>query len=222
MMIYPARTPLILYKLYNSSDLWKVNTSRQCIFLTFDDGPVPEITPWVLKQLKAFDAKATFFCVGNNVSLNPDLLDDIIEQGHSVGNHTFDHLNGWKTGTRDYIRNVMKCNYNIPSKLFRPPYGKISPVAHKILRKKYTLVYWTVLSGDFDEDITPEKCLQNAISNTESGSIVVFHDSRKAWRNLKYALPAFLEHFAERGYTFEAIPYKTGNLNTTHHLKTFA
>jgi peptidoglycan/xylan/chitin deacetylase (PgdA/CDA1 family) len=210
--MYLAKTPSLFYKIYNSKDLWRVETSEDVIYLTFDDGPVPEVTPWVLDMLDSFEAKATFFCVGENVKKNPDIFDDIIRRNHTVGNHTYSHLNGWKSEPEDYYENVGKCDSLFNTTLFRPPYGKVSSAQHKLLEKQFNLVYWTVLSGDFDQSITPEKCLENAKTSVEKGSIVVFHDSIKAWNNLVYALPAFLDHFYRKGFLFKAIPYNLTEL----------
>lgn len=211
-MIYLTKTPSLIYKIYNTKDLWKVDTSEKVIFLTFDDGPIPEVTPWVLDVLDEYEAKATFFCVGENVKRNPDIFNEIIKRNHTVGNHTFNHMNGWKTEPEDYYENVDKCSELISTTLFRPPYGKLSSAQRKLLDKKYKMVYWTVLSGDFDQSITPEKCLENVKSSVENGSIVVFHDSLKAWNNLYQVLPVFLNHFHQQGYAFKSIPYDLSEL----------
>jgi len=213
--MYLAKTPTLIYKIYNSKDLWRVETSENNIYLTFDDGPVPEITPWVLDMLDTFEAKATFFCVGENAMRNPEILQDIIRRKHTVGNHTYNHMRSWKSEPEDYFENVVKCADYFNTTLFRPPYGKVSPNKHKLLKKHFNLVYWTVLSGDFDQSISPEKCLENAITSVEKGSIVVFHDSIKAKKNLYYTLPAFLDHFHKKGFNFKAIPYDLSELPTT-------
>ncbi len=210
--MYLAKTPFLLYKLYNSKDLWRVDTSEDIIYLTFDDGPIPEVTPWVLDMLDLFDAKATFFCVGENVKKHPDIYKDIISRNHTVGNHTYNHVNGWKLESGDYFKNVDKCSEMIESTLFRPPYGRLSSAQHKLLEKEYNMIYWTVLSGDFDQTITPEKCLENVITSSGKGSIIVFHDSIKASKNLFYALPAFLAHFHKKGFRFKSIPYNLTEL----------
>jgi peptidoglycan/xylan/chitin deacetylase (PgdA/CDA1 family) len=190
---------------------WRIPTTQKVIYLTFDDGPIPEVTPWVLAELKKYDAKATFFCVGENVCKNPTIFDQIIREGHLVGNHTFNHLNGWQTDDKDYLANVSLCQHYLADyqkdtkKLFRPPYGKLSTLQSKILRKDYQVVMWDVLSGDFDQKLAKEVCLQKAIHYTQKGSIVVFHDSEKAKKNLYFSLPRYLEYFSNQGFSFIAV-----------------
>jgi peptidoglycan-N-acetylglucosamine deacetylase len=205
--MYFVKSPLLLCKLYQRNEIWSIETDEKVIFLTFDDGPVQDVTPWVLNTLERYDAHATFFCVGENVSKNPDIFDQIKSKGHSVGNHTFNHLNGWRSPVEEYAESVKKCSQLFPTTLFRPPYGRIKRSQLQELRSRYTIIFWSVLTGDFDADISPSKCLSNAITNTRQGSIVVFHDSVKAWPNLQYALPAFLEHFSLMGFEFRALPY---------------
>lgn len=192
--------------------IWSISSVEKKVWLTFDDGPIPEITEWVLEELKRYDFKATFFCIGDNIGKHPEILKKIKTSGHQVGNHTFNHLNGWKTTTEDYIQNVEKCADEIAkigidkSKLFRPPYGKIKPSQALLLRKSgYKIIMWDVLSADFDQKTTPEQCLKNVLSNVASGSIIVFHDSVKAFPNLKYALPKTLEFLSENGYQCEVL-----------------
>lgn len=187
--------------------IWDIPNDENKVFLTFDDGPTPEITEWTLAQLKKYEAKATFFCIGNNIEKHPEIFQKIIEEGHTIGNHTFNHLKGWKTSTDKYITNVTLCQSEIVNRksqiinLFRPPYGKIKPSQSKILRKLgYKIIMWDVLSYDFDQTITPEKCLSNVLKNVQSGSIIVFHDSLKAGQNLRYALPKTLEFLKEKGF----------------------
>lgn len=175
------------------------------MYLTFDDGPIPEVTPWVLEQLSRYDAKATFFCVGENVERHPDVLQQVIDGGHTVGNHTHNHLSGWGTDHLPYIRNVRRASEVIDSRLFRPPYGRLSPRKAEYLRRHYRIVMWDVLSGDFDADLAPRKCVRNVLTNVRPGSIVVFHDSLKGERNLRYALPRVLETLTRRGYRFAAL-----------------
>ena len=196
--------------------VWDIPNNENKVFLTFDDGPIPEITEWTLEQLKKYDAKATFFCIGNNIEKHPDIFQKIIDDNHALGNHTFNHLNGWKNSTEDYIENVKLCQSQItnpkshPSdselaqqilNLFRPPYGKIKPSQSKILRKLgYKIIMWDILSYDFDQTITPEKCLDNVLKNVVNGSIIVFHDNVKAEQNIKYALPKTLAFLKEKGF----------------------
>jgi peptidoglycan/xylan/chitin deacetylase (PgdA/CDA1 family) len=183
-----------------------MNGNQKTIYLTFDDGPIPEVTPWVLDTLRRFNAKATFFCVGDNVRKYPDVFDKVIEEGHSVGNHTFNHLSGWATENISYFHNIRHCARMVPSGLFRPPYGKMKPSQVHFLQRHYRIIMWDVLSGDFDKDIKPEGCAQNVIQHAGPGSIVVFHDSLKAELNLRYALPQVLEHFTSLGYSFQSLP----------------
>jgi len=205
--MYLTKMPFLFYKIYRPWDLWCIESESNDIYITFDDGPIPEVTPWVLDQLDIYNAKATFFCVGDNVCRNHEIFSEIKRRGHNVGNHTFNHVNGWKSNFYNYLFNVKKCNKYFRTPLFRPPYGKMSFVQRNLLKKHFKLIYWTVISGDFDTTITPETCLKKTISSTEKGSIVVFHDSIKARKNLVVALPAFLKHFHNKGYNFKAIPY---------------
>jgi len=188
---------------------WKIPSAEKVIYLSFDDGPHPEATPFVLGELKNYNAKASFFCIGKNVEAHQNLYATIIEQGHTVGNHSYDHLNGWKTDTAHYIQNIELASKLINSNLFRPPYGRITSAQIKKIKADKTLpqeiIMWDVLSGDFDLTLSPEACTKNVIKNTSAGSIVVFHDSAKAFERLKMALPAMLNHFTNLGYTFEAI-----------------
>ena len=215
MKFYWIKTSVLLKKIF-SNYIWDIRNKDNCVYLTFDDGPTPEITQWTLLQLKKYNAKATFFCIGNNVEKHPEIFNSVIQQGHVIGNHTFNHLNGWKTETETYIKNAKQCEIrisnqqseinNLKSKLFRPPYGKIkSKQAKKLMELGYKIIMWDVLSADFDSSITPEKCLNNVKSNVESGSIIVFHDSVKGFKNLEYVLPKTLEFLKQNGYKCEAI-----------------
>jgi len=207
--LYFIKSPYLLRKITGKSIIWEMPKGEKQIFLTFDDGPVPEITPDVLKLLSEFQVKVTFFCVGENLQKYPYLLDQILENGHSVGCHTFNHLNGWKTSNKDYIENIRKCESFVQTRLFRPPYGKVTPAEINLLKDRYFTVLWTVLSGDFDQKITGEQCLQNVVNNTKDGSIVVFHDSIKAKERVMHALPRFIEHFLAKGFSFESINQDT-------------
>jgi peptidoglycan/xylan/chitin deacetylase (PgdA/CDA1 family) len=179
------------------------------LYLSFDDGPHPEATPFVLEQLANFNAKASFFCIGKNVQLYPDIYNEIIAAGHVVGNHTQNHMNGWKNTTDHYITDIQEATKSIHSNLFRPPYGRISFAQIKALRSNPSLpqdiIMWDVLSGDFDTTINGEQCAQNVIQHTGPGSIIVFHDSAKAMDRLRVALPKVLSHFSKLGYQFKAI-----------------
>lgn len=208
--MYFVRTPNFVQRIW-SNFTWRdgVESPDPVIYLTFDDGPIPEVTPWVLDQLAKYDAKATFFCVGENAERNPDVLNQVVTQGHSVGNHTHNHLSGWSTDHLPYIQNVRKCAELIDSRLFRPPYGRLSPRKAQYLHRHYRIVMWDVLSGDFDQDLSPENCLANVLNNVRPGSIVVFHDSLKSERNLRYALPRVLKVLTARGFQFKAIPQET-------------
>ena len=191
--------------------IWKIKTDGKKVFLTFDDGPTPEITEWVLNELKKYNAKATFFCIGDNIKKFPEIFQKLITDKHSIGNHTFNHLNGWKTDVTEYLENVLLCQSeieknNFSTNLFRPPYGKISrKQAKNLTPENYKIIMWDIISYDFDKTITKEKCLENVITNVEPGSIIVFHDSKKAWQNLEFVLPKTLEFLKKEGYTFEKI-----------------
>ena len=202
-----SKPPALLRSLTRKKLTWDIPGKSGKIFLTFDDGPIPEITPKVLDILEQCNAKATFFCVGDNVAKHPEIYQQVLDAGHATGNHTFHHLNGWKTSVEEYINDVNKCSTLVNSPLFRPPHGRIRPSAIKHLRNQYQIIMWSVLTGDYDKTLTPEKVLNNAIDHTTDGSIVVFHDSLKAADNLFFALPRFLEHFSNKGYSFERIPY---------------
>lgn len=215
MKLYTAKTPKLAKWLFPSL-VWEFSVAEKQLFLTFDDGPIPEVTPWVLEQLAPYNAKATFFCIGDNVQKHPDIFEQLIHAGHAIGNHTQQHVNGWNTSKTAYIDNTLQAKQTIEKALenashetqllFRPPYGKLTPQLCKRLKKiGYTIIMWDVISGDFDKELSPEKCLSNIIDNAEKGSIIVFHDSKKAFEKLKYTLPKVLQHFHTLGYTFERI-----------------
>lgn len=205
--MYFTKNPKLLKKMYPSL-VWDIQSTSNTIFLTFDDGPIPEVTPYVLETLARFNAKATFFCIGDNVRKHPDIFKMLVDAGHTIGNHTYNHLNGWKTSTEEYLSNIEQCEIHTKMGLFRPPYGRILPSQIKAIKKKYPsckIIMWDILSGDFDLRIDADKCFENATQATETGSIIVFHDSLKAWPRLKDALPRAMEYWAEQGYRFEAI-----------------
>ena len=206
-MIYIIKIPKWIKNIYHRC-VWQIETTEKILYLSFDDGPHPVATNFVLDTLKDYGAKATFFCIGDNVAEHPALYNTIIEQGHAVGNHTYDHLNGWQTDNDRYFKNIEQAEKLIASTLFRPPYGKITFKQIKYLMAKkqaFKIIMWSVISADFDENISREKCLKNVLENVESGSIIVFHDSEKAFDNMSFALPKVLEHFAALGYRFEKI-----------------
>jgi len=207
-MFYFIRNPYVLRQWYKKSLLWRMPNAKKEIYLTFDDGPTPELTPRILEILKAHNAKATFFCVGENVKRYPELFQQIQDDGHGIGNHSYNHLNAWETDREIYLDNVEKAAELIPSKLFRPPYGKITPKLIERLKKKYQLVMWTVVSGDFDEDTNPNQCFENATLKTEPGDILVFHDNIKAITNVLEALPKTLTHFNKLGIKVSALSHK--------------
>lgn len=228
------KTHWLVKKIF-SNYVWDIPNNDRKVYLTFDDGPIPEVTEWVLSELKKHNAKATFFCIGDNVKKYPEVLNKVLSEGHSVGNHTFNHLNGWKTETNHYIENALLCenefldcrlqfadgrfqnnDTNLKPEtlnpkpetlnLFRPPYGKIKPAQSKILRERgYKIIMWDVISYDFDTTISKEECLENVLKNVKSGSIIVFHDSQKAFKNLEYALPRTLNFLKEKGFVCEKL-----------------
>ncbi len=202
--MYLIKTPWWLRALYPSF-IWNINTNEKVLYLTFDDGPHETATPFVLDELKKYDAKATFFCIGNNVVQHRSIYERILAEGHAVGNHTFNHLNGWKTKDEEYINDIDKAAKEIDSTLFRPPYGRITRFQSSIVNRQSSIIMWDVLSGDFDTDLQPQRCLANVLYHSKKGSIIVFHDSSKAWERMSYCLPRLLEHFTEEGYQFKAL-----------------
>lgn len=206
---YWVKTPGWLKKLLPKQLVWDMPSGGEpTVYLTFDDGPHPTITPFVLEQLKEYDAKATFFCVGNNVSLYPDVYRQILSAGHATGNHTFDHVNGWKT--EQYLSNVYRAKVLINSPLFRPPYGRMTPAQIKAMSNDgngWKMCMWTVLSGDFDRAISVQQCIDNVVRNLEPGAIVVFHDSEKAWDRMSEALPAVLAYCKRQNWRMAALPH---------------
>lgn len=207
MKFYFVKTPR-LFKFIFRNWVWSFSENEKIIYLTFDDGPTHEITPWVLNLLQKFNAQATFFCIGKNIVKHPEIFQAILKNNHSFGNHTNNHLNGWKTNTDLYIENSLAATKKIEhsTTLFRPPYGKLFLRQSKRLRDKgYQIIMWDVLSADFDTKISKEKCLQNVLKNARNGSILVFHDSIKASKKLKFVLPKVLEYYTENGYSFQKI-----------------
>ena len=218
-----VKTNRLIKKVF-SNLVWDIPNSDKKIYLTFDDGPIPDVTEWVLNILKSKDIKATFFCIGDNMKKHPEVYKRILAEGHQTGNHTFNHLNGWNIETNHYIENFKLCETEIEKfqnlkiqksdsqlptpnfQLFRPPYGKMTLSQSKKIRNLgYKIIMWDVLSYDFDSTVSEEKCLENVISNTEQGSIIVFHDSVKAEKNLKYALPKAIQVLKDKGFVFDVI-----------------
>lgn len=207
---YFIKTPWMVRRFF-SSYTWRIPTTEKAVYLSFDDGPHPIITPWVLDQLKHYQARASFFCVGNNVEQYPQIYQSILEQGHAVGNHTYHHMNGWKVSVSDYLEDIARAATLIKSDLFRPPYGRIrSKQAEQIktvIGANAQIIMWDVLSADFDRTISKEACLDNVLSHLEAGSIIVFHDSEKAFPHLEYVLPKVLAHLQQEGYICRKLEY---------------
>ncbi|RYU92805.1 polysaccharide deacetylase family protein [Emticicia agri] len=194
--------------------IWRKDRQEKNIYLTFDDGPIPEITEFVLETLARFKAKATFFCIGDNISKHPHIFEKVIGDGHAIGNHTFNHLRGWDTENKEYLTNVKQCDIEISQKvkwsenrkkLFRPPHGRIKRSQAKVLLPEYDIIMWDVLTADYNAGLSPETVLAKSLQYTENGSIVLFHDSIKANKNMSFALPRFLEYFSEREFRFQTI-----------------
>jgi peptidoglycan/xylan/chitin deacetylase (PgdA/CDA1 family) len=204
--MYLVKTPLFIQRLFPNFT-WRIPERGKILYLTFDDGPIPEVTTWVIQQLRQYRAQATFFCVGENVSKHPAIYQQLVEEGHALGNHTYNHLNGWASDNVPYFLNVRRCAHLVPSQLFRPPYGRLMPKQAEFLQQHYRIVMWDVLSGDFDENISREQCLTNVLNYAKKGSIIVFHDSLKAWDKLQYVLPKVLEHFSSKGYIFKRLDH---------------
>lgn len=192
--------------------VWDIQVEKKDIYLTFDDGPIPKLTDYILDVLKDFDSKGTFFCVGENISNHPQLCENIVKQNHLLANHTFNHLKGWSTKNNQYLLNIEKCQKKISEfqetsnkPLFRPPHGQITKHQIKKLKDKYNIVMWDILSYDFETSHSPEKSLHKIIQKTTAGSIVIFHDNYKAEEKLKYMLPKYLEHFCDQGFIFKKL-----------------
>lgn len=205
-MYYFKRNPFLIRQLFKKSLLWSIPDATHEVYLTFDDGPTPELTLSILEILDFYKAKATFFCVGENVKRFPELFNSILDKGHGVGNHTFNHLNAWKNDNYFYLENIAKAAEYIPSRVFRPPYGRINSKLIKEIKKHYQIVMWTVLSGDFDRNTNPLQCFRNATFKTKAGDIIVFHDNLKAKQNVIEALPKTLDFFLKKGIKVVALP----------------
>lgn len=192
--------------------LWRMDTGEKVIYLTFDDGPTPEVTEWVLSTLETWHAKATFFCIGKNVVSDQALFQKVKSAGHTIGNHTFAHEKGWNCELFDYLDSTAACQQLVSSDYFRPPYGKMTIAQYLKLRKQYRIVMWDVLTYDYDQTVSASYSLNQSISKTRNGSIVVFHDSMKAFAKLKKMLPIYLDHFTQEGFEFKALTSETVNL----------
>lgn len=205
--MYLSKTPRLLKWLYPSLT-WHLSRTDKCVYLTFDDGPIPIVTPHVINILNRFNAKATFFCIGENVEKFPEIYAEVLSNGHRVGNHTYNHLKGWAHSTETYLQNIRKCTEVVNSDLFRPPYGRIKRSQIKAIKKQYPdmrIIMWDVLSADYDQSIDPGRCIQNVLDHAENGSIIVFHDSQKAFPRLRDALPQVLGDLQKRGFEFRLL-----------------
>lgn len=198
---YPVKTPFWASWIWTEA-CWRIETQQPVLYLTFDDGPHPEITPWVLEQLNQLHAKATFFCIGKNIQRYPEIFQRIIHEGHAVGNHTWNHAHAFQISKNAYLQEVEDTELLVKSGLFRPPYGKLTWGLYQSLRKSHQIVMWDVLCGDFDQQITGEICVKRVLKHARPGSIIVFHDSPKAWTRLQVALPKVINHFKQQGYDF--------------------
>ncbi len=205
MRFYSVKTPAWLPRFFPKELIWKI-PEENTVYITFDDGPHEQATNFALNTLKEYNAKATFFCIGKNVVTHQNIFQRIIAEGHTVGNHSHNHLNGWKNTNDVYLKNVLKASQQIPNKIFRPPYGRIKiSQSKKLIQRGWRVYMWDVLSGDFDTDLSAEECLQNVLTNIEPGSIVVFHDSEKAFPRMKYALPEVLNYCNQKGWKMKQI-----------------
>lgn len=205
--MYIPNSPFWLQWLYPSM-IWHKSREEKSVYISFDDGPIPVVTPFVLNTLNRFNAKATFFCIGDNISQNPEIFQQLLDAGHAIGNHTFNHLNGWKSADEDYINNIRKAQKLTGTNLFRPPYGRMRRSQIKRLKATFPgvqIIMWDVLSADFDTNVNPEACIKNVLKHTRNGSIIVFHDSLKAFPRLEKALPIVLEQLSAKGYNFRKL-----------------
>jgi peptidoglycan/xylan/chitin deacetylase (PgdA/CDA1 family) len=201
-----VKTPWLVKKFY-SQLTWDVKpANKRCIYLTFDDGPIPIVTPFVLNILQQYNAKATFFCIGDNIRKHPDVFEQIKNAGHTIGNHTYNHLKGWETEDETYLENFLEADKLVSSKLFRPPYARIKKSQVKLLKEAkpgLKIIMWNILTADYDTNLKPEKCLENVLKHTKGGDIVLFHDSLKAFPRLEYVLPRAMEEWSKEGYEFK-------------------
>ncbi len=206
--MYIIKTPKLIRKLFPNY-LWNKSRKKPYVYFTFDDGPIPEVTPWVLDTLQDYDMHGTFFCVGDNVRKHSKIYDRLISEGHSVGNHSYSHKSGWSTDAENYLNDVELCSSFVQSDLYRPPYGRLKPQQAEAIRHQYKIVMWDILSGDFDQSITAEQCYQNVIQNLKPGSIIVFHDNIKSFEVLKQVLPRVLQYCQLHGLTSKPLKYSS-------------
>ncbi|MBQ0069969.1 MAG: polysaccharide deacetylase family protein [Bacteroidales bacterium] len=198
--------PPVLYRMLFPETVWRIHKREHTVYLTFDDGPIPEVTPWVLDTLDHYGIKATFFCVGDNVARNPELFAEIRRRGHSVGNHTMNHMKSMNVSASTYLDNVKKAHALIQSPLFRPPHGLLRWTQSHVLRSHFSIIMYDLVTRDYSKKLTGEQVLENVKKYARNGSIIVFHDSLKAERNMKYALPRAIEWLKSQGYNFDRIP----------------
>ena len=209
MAAYWVKTPQWIKRFFPGRLVWDIPGGGPVVYLTFDDGPHPVATPFVLQQLGKYDASATFFCVGNNAVHYPEIYARIVAEGHTTGNHTYNHVNGWKASSDHYLKNIERAGKYINSTAFRPPYGRIKYSQMRKLKKRHPawkIYMWDILCGDFDKTISPQEVLDNVLTNIRPGSIVVFHDSEKAWERMSYALPQVLEYCRRMNWEMRALP----------------
>lgn len=199
--------PPKLFRVIYPAAIFRMDPNEKSVYLTFDDGPIPEVTPWVLNTLDKYKIKATFFMVGDNIYKHPDIFNMVTEKGHRLGNHTFNHLQGFKFTTESYLDNVKKANELIHTNLFRPPHGQLKRNQYHILKKHFKIIMWDLVTRDYSKKLTPEEVLHNAKHYVRNGSIITFHDSLKSWNNgnLKFALPKTLEYLLKQGYVFKTL-----------------
>lgn len=201
-MLLWAKTPAIIQKLLPKL-VWRIPTTEKKVWLTFDDGPNPKISTFILDLLKEHNIKATFFCVGKNIEKYPEIFAKIKAHGHSIGNHSYSHLNGFKTCSEKYVNDIERCQKLMPeTKLFRPPFGKIYPWQIRKLNRQYKIIMWDVMSWDFNKNTSPESCLNNVVNNVETGSIILFHDNKKSFANLQFTLPKIISVLKEKKFDF--------------------
>ncbi len=201
--MYLVKVPNIIRRLTSNYIHWQIKTDEKALYYTFDDGPIPGLTPKILEILEKYSAKATFFMVGDNIGKHPEIYKQVVVAGHAIGNHSYNHIKGWSNSNFTYYRNILKAAAMHQTKLLRPPYGQISHRQSKILARRFNIILWTVLSGDYDKNTSPQKCLKNIINNAKSGSIIVMHDNLKAEANVLFALEESLKYYSKLGYSFK-------------------